>query len=196
MEKDKGLFFVCGGARSGKSEFAEELAASFGPRVLYIATAQSFDSEMERRITLHQKRRPKEWDTVEEPLYVGKVIDNLNIEYDAVLFDCLTVYLNNLYFSEESQARDAEGKQSYILDNMKKLAVTCSKAHCPVIAVSNEVGMGIVPEYPIGREYRDLAGWGNQFFAREACEAYFVVMGIPVELKSLNKMCYRKVAHR
>ena len=166
------LTLITGGAKSGKSDFALEHAEGLGARRAFIATAQALDAEMRVRIEAHQKERGEDWVTVEEPLAVAQWLADNASKYDVVLVDCLTLWLSNTMFSD----CDAEAESIELTDAM-------SGAACNVVAVTNEVGMGIVPGSSVGREFRDLAGRLNQLVAREADEVYLVVSGIPVRIK-------------
>lgn len=177
------LIFVTGGARSGKSAFALELANQIAGRPTgsplhirkcYLATAQAFDSEMEDRIAKHKAERGDDWDCAEEPLEVAKKIEELKGRYDLILLDCLTLWLSNLMHESETPNLN---------DSAANLINACKSSESTVIVVSNEVGLGIVPDNALARRFRDLAGTANQLFAKAADEAYFVVSGIPMKLK-------------
>ena len=159
---------VLGGARSGKSSFAERLAASLDPPVLYVATATATDEEMAERIRLHQAQRAADWRTVESPLslHVGRGSAR------TLLVEDLTLLLSNLMYA----TLDAEARARAEVD-----AVLMAQAH--VILVSNEVGMGIVPTTPLGRDFRDALGRLNQHAAALVEEAYLLVAGLPLRLK-------------
>ena len=172
--------FVTGGTRSGKSAFAEKLALEFGQPLGYLATAQAHDGEMDERIRRHQERRGKDWQTMEEPLLLPQVLRDYDGAYKAILIDCLTLWLSNLLMLHEYLGARAEER---ILEDVRILAETLRGMSTPVIIVSNEVGMGIVPESRMGRLFRDLAGQANQIIAAAANEAWLVVSGISVKLK-------------
>ncbi|MCS5695761.1 bifunctional adenosylcobinamide kinase/adenosylcobinamide-phosphate guanylyltransferase [Desulfofundulus thermocisternus] len=179
------LVFVIGGARSGKSSFAEELAASCGSRVVYVATASALDEEMARRIHIHRVRRPASWVTVEETRCLEKVIRQYENDADALLIDCVTMWLTNLLLDENLPCSGGalDDRESYILEEARRLAGTAVASPARVIMVANEVGLGLVPDNALGRAFRDLAGRVNQLLAREAEEVYLVVAGLPVEIK-------------
>jgi len=176
---------VTGGARSGKSSFAERYAASLGTAGTYIATAQPFDEEMEVRLALHKERRNESgfpWTTVEEPLAVADCLRSHAPAVDqVVLIDCLTLWLSNWLFRYE-QEPDMEERVGRRVD---ELAEAVRGYAGTVLLVTNEVGSGIVPEYKLGRVYRDLAGRMNQRIAEVCEEVFLVTSGIPVELKRL-----------
>ncbi|HEX3032949.1 MAG TPA: bifunctional adenosylcobinamide kinase/adenosylcobinamide-phosphate guanylyltransferase [Bacillota bacterium] len=177
------LILVLGGARSGKSTFAEDLVGRIGGQVAYIATSQALDDEMRDRIRLHRERRPANWVTIEETHWVADRLAGL--EADVVLLDCLTLLISNLLLDEEFGS--PENKTEAILKEITKLAQAARDSKADVIVVSNEVGQGLVPTYPLGRLYRDVAGWANQIMARQADEVYMVIAGIPVELQELGR---------
>ncbi|WNR43592.1 bifunctional adenosylcobinamide kinase/adenosylcobinamide-phosphate guanylyltransferase [Paenibacillus roseipurpureus] len=176
---------VTGGARSGKSSFAEKLAMHRNQRGIYIATCLAEDEEMKERVGLHQQMRLQAgfpWETREEPY---ALVDELNKlqesgEGAVVLVDCLTLWLTNwlLYYEASSYAAEHVGKR------IDELVQAVASHPGQVILVTNEVGDGIVPEYPLGRQFRDLAGRMNQRLAAVCEEVFLVTVGIPVELKS------------
>ena len=167
----KRVTFVIGGARSGKSAYAESLATTAKAPV-YIATAELTDAEMKERIAHHRARRGARWRTVEEPIQLAAAIALADEKNGFVLVDCLTVWLNNLLFHDE----DIETHLSIL---SKTLAET--KGH--VVLVANEVGLGIVPENALARRFRDIAGRVNQAIARLADEVVFMTAGLPMQLK-------------
>lgn len=172
--------FITGGARSGKSRFAEELACQFGAPLGYLATAQAVDNEMAERIRRHQARRGAAWQTIEEPLHLTQALAACDFSCKAVLVDCLTLWLSNLLFRYEDLGEDAEER---IMEDVRRLATTLREMASPVILVSNEVGMGIVPENQLARLFRDIAGQANQMLAAAADEVHLVVSGLPLRLK-------------
>ncbi len=169
-----GAHLVIGGARSGKSSYAEKLALSISPPRIYIATARILDAEMEKRVQLHKERRGSEWKTVEEPLDILSAIKQTDNETKVVLVDCITMWLTNLLLDNDLDA------ESEVLKLCKFLDSECA---IPIILVSNEVGMGIVPENALARKFRDLAGWTNQKLAEVSRIVTWVVAGIPVVIK-------------
>ncbi len=171
----KKIYFITGGARSGKSAFAEKLAAGIGGKRAFIATAQALDPEMAARIRHHQERRGAAWDTYEEPLAIAELLIKLNGRYQIVLLDCLTLWLSNVM--AHSDGGDLVSSRSdELVAALKNFGGSC-------IVVSNEVGLGIVPENPLARRFRDFAGILNQKIAQMADEAYFTASGIPVKIK-------------
>lgn len=169
-----GFVFIVGGARSGKSAYALGRASICPGRKVYIATAQALDSEMSARIQAHRVERGEGWDTIEEPLDVASAIAALGAG-SAIVIDCLTLWLSNLLHSGMDDEKIKEAIDS--------LAAACVGSPSVVIAVSNEVGLGLVPENPLARRFRDLSGWMNQKMALAAKEAWFVASGLPLKLK-------------
>lgn len=161
---------VLGGARSGKSTYAESLMA--GGAALYLATGQAFDAEMAARIRAHVARRGPSWTTVEEPLDLPGVLAGALDPARPVLVDCLTLWLSNLMFAE----RDIDAET-------QRLCAVLAAPAGPVVLVSNEVGMGLVPETPLGRAFRDHQGRLNQRVAQVCARVVFVAAGLPLILK-------------
>jgi adenosylcobinamide kinase / adenosylcobinamide-phosphate guanylyltransferase len=165
---------VLGGARSGKSRHAEALARETGLRRVYVATAQAFDDEMAQRIARHREDRAADgWTTIEEPYGLPMVIAREARPDSVLLVDCLTLWLSNLMLGE----RNIEASQTAFLSMLRG-------ARGPVILVSNEVGMGIVPETPLGRRFRDAQGRLNQQVAAQCAHVILVAAGLPLTLKS------------
>jgi adenosylcobinamide kinase/adenosylcobinamide-phosphate guanylyltransferase len=166
---------VLGGARSGKSRYAQQLADQ-SRHVVFVATAKASDEEMHAKIDRHREDRPKEWLTVEEPLDLPKVLAEQELESEVIVVDCLTIYAANLL--------EAEGDNNDAIEHrVAKLCEALRTAQCAVVLVSNEVGSGVVPAYPLGRRYRDLLGEINQKIARVADDVVLMVAGLPLALK-------------
>ena len=183
------IVLVTGGARSGKSAFAEKLAAKFGVSVGYIATAQIYDEEMRYRVKLHRERRPENWQTYEAPYWADKAIVEAADSHKVLLFDCLTLYLSNLLCLMSEEELNDDKVYAMLTEQMEKLlaaAQTAVTQGATIIFVTNEVGAGIVPENKLARLYRDLSGLANQKIAAAADEVYAVMAGIPVNIKKLN----------
>ncbi len=176
------LVFITGAARSGKSSFAERMAAETGSPVIYIATCVPGDEEMLERVARHQARRPANWRTVEEPIDPASVISANDGPGRVFLLDCITLLVLNLILDPKSGLAEDE-----LLEKIAELAQVSYNSAADVIMVSNEVGWGIVPGDPLSRMYRDVIGRANQALAAQADEAWFTVSGIPLELKSLAK---------
>ena len=178
------LTFIIGGTRSGKSSFARQIAKKH-QGVCYVATAnlaqisQTNDSEMLQRIKKHQENRPENWKTIEAPLELDKVVSGLNGEYDAILIDCITIYITNMLLGDLS----AEEKEEYVIEAIERLCVVCKEVSPHVIIVTNEVGYGIVPENPLARKFRDISGYVNQLIAKEADSVFLVTAGIETKIK-------------
>jgi len=173
------LIFILGGARSGKSVYALKLAESIVGERLYLATAEVLDEEMAKRIKKHKKERGNNWTTIEEPINVADVISR-DKKHDVILLDCLTLWISNL-IHEESGVRSQE---SEVIDKtINQFASACKNSKINIIVVSNEVGLGIVPDNPLARQFRDIAGYANQKIAEAADEVYFVTAGIPMRMK-------------
>jgi adenosylcobinamide kinase/adenosylcobinamide-phosphate guanylyltransferase len=172
------IILFTGGARSGKSTRAEQYAARLGRAVVYLATAEAGDDEMRERIARHQAQRPAAWPTVEAPLAPSAALREIPAG-SAVLLDCLSLLVTNLLLANEADPEPAvTAEVAAIMDVAAGQSLT-------LLIVTNEVGLGIVPAYPLGRVYRDLLGRANQQVAARADEVYLVVAGLPVEIKRL-----------
>jgi adenosylcobinamide kinase/adenosylcobinamide-phosphate guanylyltransferase len=188
------LILIVGGARSGKSSYAEELAAQFGERALYLATAQAGDEEMEARIAAHRQARLPSWRTVETSGSVGRAIRAaLSAQSaDAVILDCLTLLVSNVILEgrclseEDYDGVDETAARQRVEAEIDELLAAYRAENVPWIVISNEVGWGLVPPYPLGRTYRDLLGWANQRLAAVADRVYLMVAGLPVDVKVLS----------
>ncbi|MDK9716998.1 MAG: bifunctional adenosylcobinamide kinase/adenosylcobinamide-phosphate guanylyltransferase [Trichlorobacter sp.] len=171
---------ITGGARSGKSRFAEELTLGFGGLACYLATAQALDDEMEERIHRHQFRRGNSWETIEEPLMIPQTLARIDGIYSVILLDCVTLWLSNLLLSCDE---NDPGCEEQIASHVHRLATTLRGMSTPVVLVTNEVGQGIVPEHRLGRLYRDIAGQANQILAACCDHVHVCISGIPLKLK-------------
>jgi len=171
------LILILGGARSGKSSFAIQQAKKLSSGcsgVVYVATASPLDEEMKRRIERHKKRRPSSWKTIEERIETSKILAKSS-KAGLVIIDCLTMLISNLLLSGEGEVAT--------LRRMKELFKGLRQRNSTALIVSNEVGMGIVPENSLGRNFRDIAGKTNQIAAAMADEVYLMEAGIPVKIK-------------
>ena len=178
------IVLVTGGARSGKSRFAEQYAAKHGHRVAYIATAEIDDEEMKHRVKLHRERRPADWQTFEAPTHAEQALKEAGETHDMILFDCLTIYISNLLCALPD-IEDSGRNCRLVSESIDRLIEQAKCNEGTAVFVTNEVGAGIVPEHRLAREYRDLAGLANQRMARAADEVYLVVCGLPVNVKDL-----------
>ena len=179
------LVFVLGGARSGKSRFAQEYAwAEAGEDVLYVATATVTDDEMTTRVARHREDRPAAWETVELPLRAGETLLARGALPPVIVLDCLTLLLSTPAFTDANLTAEAvEAHATAEVDGLVRLASVHSGT---LIVVSNEVGMGMHPDYPLGRIYRDAFGRANQRIAAHADAAYFLLAGIALDLTKLR----------
>lgn len=178
------IVLITGGARSGKSRFAENYVARCGKSIAYIATSQIYDEEMAYRVKLHRQRRPSSWQTFEAPFEAHNALKEAFAEHDTVLFDCLTLYLSNYLCQEKNQSLsldDLYAETSLLMQELINTVRSVTNKTC--VFVTNEVGAGIVPENELARKYRDLAGLCNQQIAKTADEVYLVVSGIPLQIK-------------
>jgi adenosylcobinamide kinase/adenosylcobinamide-phosphate guanylyltransferase len=164
---------VLGGARSGKSSFAERLATESGRAVVYVATATASDEEMAERIAMHRAQRPAAWRTLELPTGVAPGMAANLKDGDAIILEDLTFLLSNLMAEDESQA------EARAIAEIQQLLTLAAE----IILVSNEVGLGLVPPYPLGRQFRDALGRVNQFAAAACGEVYMLFAGLPLQLK-------------
>ena len=168
------IVLITGGARSGKSGYAEQRARGLGPRLLYIATAENRDKEMCQRIAEHKRRRGNEWVTIEEPLELTATLLAQRTRTDCALVDCLTLWLSNLLLAYEVK---------YAREKVERFVETTSQLDFHLMLVTNEVGWGIVPDNSLARQFRDLSGWANQRMATVANEVVLMVTGIPMIVK-------------
>ena len=174
------LTLILGGARSGKTRLAQRLAAPAG-RVSYVATAQAgHDPEMAARIEQHRANRPGSWRTIEEPLALAGAVERAANEADAILVDCLTVWLSNLFWEH----RDGAPQEVEDAARAELQRIVAAGRHCQVILVSNELGCGTVPEPAVTRAFRDIQGLLNQWAAEAADEVILTVAGLPLYLKT------------
>ncbi len=169
---------ILGGARSGKSSYAEQLAISSAKKVVYIATAQAKDEEMQQRIQHHQQQRPSEWQTVEEPIQLAAVLKQYAQPEYCVLVDCLTLWLSNILFDEQgiTDEKQFQQQREALLDSLPQLK-------SEIIFVSNEVGQGIIPINAMARRFVDEAGWLHQDLASISDKVVFMTAGLAQVLK-------------
>jgi len=164
---------VLGGARSGKTSFAERMAMRAGQKPLYLATAQALDPEMLERVRLHQEQRHRRFSTLEEPIALSTALRAAAKDHDVILVDCLTLWITNLLGAGRDVAQAVD----------ELIAALGATDGARVILVSNEVGLGIVPENAMARMFRDLAGAAHQRLAEICSEVHLVVAGLPLTLK-------------
>ena len=171
-----GHVLVLGGARSGKTSFAERMAMRGGQRPLYLATAQVLDTEMLERVRLHQEHRHRRFSTLEEPLALSAALKAAAKDHDVILVDCLTLWITNLLGAGRNVAT--------AVDQLATALETIESSR--IILVSNEVGLGIVPDNALARTFRDLAGATHQRLAEICTDVYFITAGLPLTLKGMS----------
>lgn len=169
------IIFILGGARSGKSTYALELARKNKKKVAFIATCQALDKEMAQRIRFHKKARPRNWQNFEEPCKVSGLLNKIGAKFEVILIDCLTLLVSNLMLKGL--------KEDAIIQEINNILSALNKIEGKAIIVSNEVGSGIVPQSKLGRDFRDIAGKINQIVAKKSDEVFFMVSGIPTKIK-------------
>jgi adenosylcobinamide kinase/adenosylcobinamide-phosphate guanylyltransferase len=184
------LTLILGGARSGKSSYAERLALQHGGQVLFVATAQPLDGEMAERIAKHQSQRPEGWETLELAGAVGNSMLTNPPRAAVILVDCLTLLVSNLLTAistgaDEDLTVDEEAATALVETEITRLLEAVQAIPAEWIVVSNEVGLGLVPPYPLGRIYRDLLGRANQLIAARSDQVIFMIAGIPMLLTPL-----------
>jgi adenosylcobinamide kinase/adenosylcobinamide-phosphate guanylyltransferase len=170
------IIFILGGARSGKSSFAVDIAKRLKGEVAYIATSDPIDDEMKERIKKHKDSRPKGWKTVEAPY---NLLDLISLVDGNIIIDCITVFLSNLIIRGN--------KEEDILKDISRLISNLKRRNGISIIVSNEIGMSIVPDNYLSRLFRDIAGAANRMIAKEADTVYFMIAGIPIKIKGGNR---------
>ncbi|HSH05026.1 MAG TPA: bifunctional adenosylcobinamide kinase/adenosylcobinamide-phosphate guanylyltransferase [Anaerolineae bacterium] len=179
------LTLILGGARSGKSTYAEQLAAHISPHVTYIATATASDTEMQTRIQNHRAQRPAHWPTLEIPRQISHHWATHQPETDVVLLDCITLLVSNILLATtpDPDQLDETAAHHAVTDEINNLLTTITNSSAHWLLVSNEVGLGLVPPYPLGRLYRDTLGRANQQLATHAQTVYFMIAGLPMRLQ-------------
>ena len=181
----KKITLLLGGARSGKSHLAQEMAAA-AKSVLFVATASADDESMRRRIEKHQAERPVQWRTLEAGLHIGDQIEAGYQDEEMILIDCITLLVSNILcrYSDEQFALLSEAAlEKQVIEEIQELIECMENLAASFIIVSNEVGLDIVPDNRLGRLYRDFLGRANQLLARHADEVFFMIAGIPLRLK-------------
>jgi len=171
-ENNMGITFITGGARSGKSRYAQELALRLSPSPVYVATAHKWDGDFGERIKRHQDERDERWTTIEEEKYISR----LQLEGKVVVIDCVTLWLTNFFM-------DTKSNLEVCLEACKKEIDELSQQKALLIIISNEIGMGVHAETEAGRKFTDLQGWMNQYIASKAMKVILMISGIPVTIK-------------
>lgn len=196
------LILILGGARSGKSTFAERLGHNSGRRVAFIATATASDDDMRARIAHHRASRPADWPTIEEPLNLTQAIQQAAEVADVLLLDCMTLWLSNWLWQQhdtnfETNPALSSRYSEEALQEIDHLLATLAAlpATKTLVIISNEVGLGIHPEYAISRVYRDILGRINQRLAQAAERVYFMIAGLAIDLKRLNAQDEREAGY-
>ena len=179
----KRLTLVLGGARAGKSSYAQRLASEGGGRVLFVATAEAGDPDMAARIAAHRRDRPADWDTLEEPVDLVGALSGVANRYDTVLLDYLTLWVSNLLLKSE----DVDSSRAGIVAETEWLLDVHRRDSASWVVVSNEVGLGVVPPTRLGRIFADELGRVNQLVAATADDVYLMAAGLPMALKSSNR---------
>lgn len=183
------IVLVTGGARSGKSSFAESYIKECGEKIAYIATSIPFDEGMQDRVKKHKAQRPSEWTTVEKYFDLHKIIKDIKVNHDSALLDCLTIMCSNIMFADNQYdfntiaREEIDSLEKLILSQVDMLLGEARENELSLIIVTNELGMGIVPENRLARIFRDIAGKVNQLVAKKSDEVYFVVSGIEMKVK-------------
>ncbi|MGL4988874.1 MAG: bifunctional adenosylcobinamide kinase/adenosylcobinamide-phosphate guanylyltransferase [Cetobacterium sp.] len=183
------IIYVTGGARSGKSYFAEKKVLQTNKDKIYIATAIAFDEEMKNRVSFHKIQRGEGWKTIESYKNIPEKLESYKMSESVVLLDCLTNFVtNNMILDRDIDwdnisQNDLVKLEEEIKKELQRLIDFIKESLLDIVIVSNEVGMGLVPEYPLGRYFRDIAGRMNQLVAKESHEAYLIVSGLELKLK-------------
>ena len=170
------ITFILGGAKSGKSSLALDLAKKSRKKVAFIATSQARDLEMEKRIAIHKRQRPRHWKTFEEPVRLPILLRKIGDKFELIIIDCLTLLVSNLLLKGS--------KEKGIEEAVKELCLRLKKIKAHAIIVSNEVGMGIVPENKLARQFRDIVGKVNQVMVEKSDEVFFMISGLPLKIKN------------
>ena len=174
---------VTGGARSGKSTYAQEMAMKAGVPVLFVATAEAGDDDMIKRIEEHKKSRPAGWETLEATSNIGNRISENIGKANIVIIDCITLLVNNI-FMQYDETTDTDTAEQGVMSEIEELIDCMDRTEADFIIVTNETGLGIVPADRISRLYRDILGRANQRLAQRADEVYMLIAGIPMAVKT------------
>lgn len=176
------IILIVGGARSGKSQFAERICQQSGKKIGYIATSEIWDEEMQRRVDMHKERRPASWKVWESPEGSEEILRQAREESEIILFDCLTLYLT-YWMLHPSAPLDIGERETFVLKKAEEMIESFISWEGTVLFISNEVGTGIVPENALSREFRDLSGKLNACVAQKAEEVYWVSCGLATPIK-------------
>ena len=177
---------IIGGARSGKSDYAQELAMSLPQPVLFVATAEAGDEEMRQRVQAHRKKRPATWKTLEAPASVGDQIRNEIGSIPTVIIDCITLLVNNVFNKHtgpDGEITDSNPIERDLTSEIESLVECMNEVNASFIVVTNEVGQGLVPASSMSRLYRDMLGKTNRMLAQNMEEVYMMIAGLPVKIK-------------
>ena len=176
---------IIGGARSGKSRLAQELALKAGGTILFVATAEAGDEEMKQRIEKHRQKRPANWVTLEATTGIGNQIQKNIGNSKTVIIDCITLLINNI-FEQYDETTDADVIEKAVQTEIKDVISCMGQVNASFIIVTNEIGLGIVPADGVSRLYRDLLGIANQMLAERCDEVFLLVAGLPVAIKQVD----------
>jgi adenosylcobinamide kinase/adenosylcobinamide-phosphate guanylyltransferase len=182
----KKIILLLGGARSGKSHFAQEYASKNGEKVLFVATATAGDKDMRLRIAKHKKDRPSNWRTLEAATEIGIQIEANAGDAELIIIDCITMLVNNIFSRYDERQFDTISNavlEKAVITEIKQLQKCLKKVDASFLIISNEVGLGLVPDNRMGRLYRDILGRANQMLAQTADEVFLLVAGIPMRVK-------------
>lgn len=177
------ITLLLGGARSGKSSYAVDLAKNFDGQVVFLATGVSGDKEMKEKIEQHKRSRPISWETIEEPLNIDTALKNASELAELILLDCLTFWVSNLLLHYRNQGKSGAQLEKEVLNQVEQVTSTAKRIESQLIIISNEVGMGVVPESSLGRIFRDILGRANQLVASYADQVFLLVAGLPIKVK-------------
>ena len=182
----KKIILLLGGARSGKSHFAQEYARKNGEKVLFVATATAGDEDMRLRIVKHKKDRPSNWRTLEATTEIGIQIEANAGDAELIIIDCITMLVNNIFSRYDERQFDTMSNavlEKEVITEIEQLQQCLKKVNASFLIISNEVGLGVVPDNRMGRLYRDILGRANQMLAQTADEVFLLVAGIPISVK-------------
>lgn len=177
------ITLITGGARSGKSRYAQDMAIKAGVPVLFVATAEAGDEDMRKRIEAHKKSRPTDWATLEATSHIGNQIAENIGQAKLVIVDCITLLVNNIFMGYDDTI-DTDTAEKGVMTEIEELIDCIDKSEADFIIVTNETGLGIVPTDRISRLYRDILGRANQRLAQRADDVYMLIAGIPMSIKT------------